>query len=208
MQCANKYKNSAVIACCWIVLIAPVQLASADHLPELLQKLQRGGYVLYMRHAATDHTQADAKQLVLTDCSTQRNLSAAGRQYASQVAQFFRNLQITFEKSIASPYCRTRETAELAFGESTTEPYLAFSAGQEQAKRQTSAVKLRRYLAQSPEKGKNRVVVGHTSNLLEATQVWPEPEGVIHIFEPVNGAQPRHIGFISPDDVQQWAEHQ
>ena len=51
----------------------PVQLAEA---------LQDGGYVVYLRHAATDQSKEDAGVVDLEDCSTQRNLTDAGREQA------------------------------------------------------------------------------------------------------------------------------
>ena len=42
----------------------------------LTDALKKGGYVLFIRHAATDMSIGDKEQVVISDCSTQRNLSA------------------------------------------------------------------------------------------------------------------------------------
>lgn len=42
-------------------------------------ELRQGGYVLYMRHAATDFSQTDARMRGYEDCANQRNLTDRGR---------------------------------------------------------------------------------------------------------------------------------
>jgi hypothetical protein len=44
----------------------------------LVSALRGGGYVIYLRHAATEAA-PDEDPVVLSDCDTQRNLSAEGR---------------------------------------------------------------------------------------------------------------------------------
>src|SRR5690606_13798973 len=51
----------------------------------------------------------------LGDCSTQRNLSDDGRAQASRIGQWFKQRAIAPTVVRASPWCRTRETAMLAF---------------------------------------------------------------------------------------------
>ncbi len=82
----------------------------------LLDALRGGGYVLLFRHAATDYGQSDVDKQNLENCLTQRNLSEQGRQQAAAIGQAFRQLQIPVGTDLASPYCRTQETARLAYG--------------------------------------------------------------------------------------------
>src|SRR3982750_2906975 len=56
-------------------------------------RLRRGGYVLALRHAATDQSMADTTS-DLGDCSKQRNLSAAGRRQAQAIGRALRRLRI------------------------------------------------------------------------------------------------------------------
>src|SRR4051812_30257389 len=81
--------------------------------PPLVERLRRGGYVLALRHAATDQSMADNTR-DLRDCSKQRNLSAAGRRQAQAIGRALRRLRIPVGTVLASPYCRTRATARLA----------------------------------------------------------------------------------------------
>lgn len=60
----------------------------------------------------------DIPQVIFSDCSTQRNLSQAGRMQAVTYGEVLRKLLIPVQFPVtASPFCRTKETAELAFGE-------------------------------------------------------------------------------------------
>src|SRR2546427_12383536 len=83
---------------------------------ELLSELRKGGYILYFRHAATDFSQNDEKMKSYEDCTNQRNLIDPGRADARAVGAAIRDLRIPIERVLASPFCRTVETAQLVFG--------------------------------------------------------------------------------------------
>ena len=81
----------------------------------LVEALRKGGYNIYFRHAATDWSQNDqvSKAGDWTSCDPGkiRQLSEAGRKTAGTVGEAIRTLQIPIGQVIASPYCRTVETA-------------------------------------------------------------------------------------------------
>ncbi len=85
----------------------------------LIDALRGGGYVLYIRHTATDFGENDAAMTTFDDCSKQRNLTAAGRAEARAIGAALRTLQIPIGTVLASPYCRTLETGRLVFGHVT-----------------------------------------------------------------------------------------
>ena len=78
-----------------------------------------GGYVLYFRHTATDFGQNDEQMTGFEDCANQRNLTDGGRADARAIGAAIRSLGIPIGDVLASPFCRTRETAELIFGRAT-----------------------------------------------------------------------------------------
>ncbi|RPJ37259.1 MAG: hypothetical protein EHM21_18245, partial [Chloroflexi bacterium] len=82
----------------------------------VIEALRSGCYVIYFRHAATDPIPDDANPVVLDDCSTQRNLSAAGQAQAGEIGLAFQRLGIPVGRVLASPFCRALDTARLAFG--------------------------------------------------------------------------------------------
>lgn len=87
---------------------------------ELLAELKRGGYVIYFRHTSTDFSQNDLQSKSFEDCAHQRNLTDAGRAQARAIGAAIRELKLPIAKVLASPLCRTMETARLIFG--TAEP--------------------------------------------------------------------------------------
>jgi phosphohistidine phosphatase SixA len=83
--------------------------------PELVTQHQTGtipAQVLLVHHAAADQG-VDARQVVFDNCATQRNLSAQGRIEAQRMGASLRALGFRVTKVIASPFCRTLETARL-----------------------------------------------------------------------------------------------
>lgn len=82
----------------------------------LLSELRKGGYVIFFRHTSTDFSRDDSRSRSDNDCDNQRPLTDQGREEARQIGAAFRALKIPVEKVLASPRCRTMETAMLAFG--------------------------------------------------------------------------------------------
>lgn len=83
---------------------------------ELVAELKRGGYVIFFRHTSTDFSQNDTQSKSFDDCAHQRNLTDHGRAQARAIGAAIRELKLPVEKVLASPLCRTMETARLIFG--------------------------------------------------------------------------------------------
>ena len=83
----------------------------------LIAALRAGGYNIYFRHAQTDWSQTDRvdERGAWLDCDStrMRQLSEQGRKTAAEVGQAMRSLNIPVHSVVASPYCRTVETARL-----------------------------------------------------------------------------------------------
>ena len=75
--------------------------------------LRAGGIVLF-RHAEAPGF-GDPPGMRLGDCATQRNLDAAGRAQARRIGEALRARGVVVGAVLASQWCRTLETAELAF---------------------------------------------------------------------------------------------
>lgn len=132
---------------------APIAPAAAAKL------LRNGGYILYFRHTSTDFSQNDAKMTSYEDCSTQRNLTDKGRDEARTIGTAIRELGIPIGKVRASPFCRTVETAELAFGRAEKTP--AARGGPARPENPDRYIALRRLLEETPARGTNDVIVSH-----------------------------------------------
>jgi len=144
--------------------------ARPDPARELVAALREGGHVLLLRHASTG-TQTDLGPESLRSCEQQRNLSAEGRDEAATLGEAVRRVRVPVRDVRASPFCRTRETARLAFGRVTLDRRLSQLAsddpeGGADARRVRA---LRRLLATPPPPGTNTVLVTHTPNIGAAT---------------------------------------
>ena len=155
-------------------------LAGAD----LLAALRQGGFVLYFRHARTDFSQDDTDLRDLSNCTTQRNLSTEGRAQARLIGEAIANLAIPIGEVLSSEVCRTRETAELAFGRAAPVPDLtSFGTAGSEAEEQERVAALRRLLATPPRPGTNTVLVGHLFNIQAAADITLA-EGQAAVFRP------------------------
>ena len=184
---------------------APSTLAEQPAGRDLVARLRQGGYVIFIRHAATEPTQDDPRP-DLADPRTQRNLSDAGRDQARQLGRAIRRLGIPVGTVLASPYARTRETAELAFGRArvrVTRDLLneAFPGTDDE----DLARRLRGLLTTRPPPGKNTVLVSHGFNLQGATGL-SVTEGESAIFSPGDTGGPSLVARITAEKWQSLAQ--
>ena len=75
--------------------------------------LRHGASVALMRHADAPGGVGDPPGFRLDDCSTQRNLSAAGGAEAQAAGERIRSERVHIAKLLSSPWCRCVDTAEL-----------------------------------------------------------------------------------------------
>jgi len=190
-------RAAALLAALLALFLIPgcAERGSGSHAPprertlpdaRLLAELREGGYVIFFRHAATDLSTPDAEEPDLRDCSTQRNLTPEGRRQAREIGEAFRRLDIPAGPVLASPYCRARQTALLAFGRVKTARALLPPDHDPPGPRRRPNLPpggLPRLLSTPPPPGKNAVLVGHESALREATGT-SLPEGGAAVFDP------------------------
>lgn len=172
---------------CGLCLLIVSRSASANTPTLAWEDLQRGGYVILLRHAATVPGTGDPPGFNLKDCRTQRNLSEAGRAQAKRWGEKTTELRIPISGVFTSEWCRCRDTANLAFGRASDWPALnSFFDTPQQEPRQTAAVKKR--LPAMLQSGKNIVLVSHQVNITALTGVAPQMgEAIVAKFD-ANGA--------------------
>jgi phosphohistidine phosphatase SixA len=88
----------------------------AQSLPDVGELLRQGGCVLMLRHAQTVAGIGDPANFQLDQCSTQRNLSDAGRDQSKRIGQWFADRKLVVSNVQSSAWCRCKDTATLAFG--------------------------------------------------------------------------------------------
>ena len=165
---------------------------------ELIRDLQKGGYILYFRHGITDHNTFDTDRENLSNCARQRLLSKEGRQQMHRVGLSIRQLRINIGAVESSPYCRSIDTAVLAFGRMKINNILRHTVTADEKTALEQAQALRKRLSQVPTPGFNDVLSSHTANLQEAVGIWPKPEGIAVIFKPDGNGSFMYIATVLP----------
>lgn len=135
---------------------------------ELLENLQEGGHILYIRHGEAI-IGIDQQNLLWEDCRTQRNLSEKGRKQAYEYGTLLREWNIPIEIPVrTSPFCRAKETASLAFGNDSfhIEPFwyqtYLLNRNLPLSMRISILSRFYAFLEDLPVEGKNRIVIAHS----------------------------------------------
>lgn len=172
----------------------------------LIQALRQGGYNIYFRHAATDWSQHDqvteAGDWTSCDPDRMRQLADQGRQTARALGDAMRALRIPVSQVLASPYCRTVETARLMqLGEVvTTTDIMNMRVAEYFGGPEAIAERARQRLSTFPPTGTNRVLVAHGNVLRTATSVYPQETEAI-VFRPDGDGGYTVVARLSP---QEW----
>ena len=106
-----------------IILISLTTPIKADLNKNLLNQLEDGGKLIFIRHAYAPGG-GDPDNFNLNDCSTQRNLNNEGREQAKYIGEFFKKNKIKIDKVLSSEWCRCKETAKIAFTNFSTNSFL------------------------------------------------------------------------------------
>ena len=186
-------KSGAWGVAVWLAATALAPACAADD-DEAAWRLLRGDVVVLLRHATAPGI-GDPAGFRLDDCTTQRNLDAVGKAEATRIGESFRAHGIQVGAVWSSRWCRTRETAELAFpGQVKDEPLFdSFFDDAARDARQTAAARvlLRRW------KGPGvLVVVTHQVNITALTKVFPR-SGEAVVIEP-GGKDLSIVGRLVP----------
>ena len=179
--------------------VAGGDVADDDALADLLAE---GGLVIYLRHTATTTTGVDDLD-TLGDCDAQRELSAQGRDDARAIGTAFDRLDVPVQRVVASPFCRTVDSAELAFGDTDVDEALlalatADQGGPELVDRITEAG--RSLIGTVPEDGTNLVLVGQLTNVEPITGTslaWGEAA----LFRPDGDGE---VALLATVELDRW----
>lgn len=189
-----------------LVSVAEAQQSTTLEGQALVNALRAGGYNIYFRHAATDWSLDDhlnkEGDWVSCDPDRMRQLASEGRRQARMIGEAMRALSIPVGRVLASPYCRTVETArlmELGSVETTTE-VMNLRAAEYFGGREAVAERARKRLSIAPAKNTNTVLVAHGNVVRAATGEYPGEAGAV-VFRPESDGSLSVIGHVTP---QQW----
>ncbi len=204
MNCRNRLVRYLILLVWLLALPYPIHALQALSDQALIEALQQGGYNLYFRHEATDWSQQDVVQQrddwLSCDGNRIRQLSEQGRQRAQKTGRAMRNFNIPVSEVLASPYCRTMETArQLGLGnvEASTD-VINLRVAEYFGGREAVIATARKLLSRRPADGSNRVIVAHGNIAQAATPVYPD-EGEAVIFKPNDNGDFTFVGRISSD---------
>lgn len=177
----------------WLALLVLLWVSPTHAGDAVLAHLHEPGTVLLLRHALAPGT-GDPPGFTLDDCSTQRNLSSAGREQAMALGDRLRASGISEARVFSSRWCRCLETAELLeVGEVQPDPALdSFFQRRAEGPGRTAAAQERiRSLAPGPPV----VMVTHQVNISALTgQFTASGAGVV--IRMVPEGEPEVLGFF------------
>ena len=161
-----------------IVFISLTTSIKADLNKNLIDQLEEGGKLIFIRHAYAPGS-GDPSNFNLNDCSSQRNLSEDGRKQAQYIGKFFIENKIKIHKVLSSEWCRCKETAEIAFKDFSTKSFLNSFYSLEYAKNKDKQIKeLKNYIKDFRNK-KNLILVTHYVLISEVLNYTPSSGEIV-----------------------------
>jgi len=184
----------AVLAVLAVSATTPARASDA-----VAAKLAEPGHIAIMRHALAPGT-GDPANFTLGDCSTQRNLSEAGRRQARRTGDFLRSVGVEQARVFSSQWCRCLDTAELLdLGPVEELPALnSFFEARSRGPEQTQA--LREKIA-GMDLSQPVVMVTHQVNITSLTSVFPS-SGEIVVLRRLDDGEIDVVGTVDPRSTQ------
>lgn len=147
--------------------------ATEEALWTQLMEADEETYVVLLRHAIAPGT-GDPANFQLNDCSTQRNLSEAGRQQAREIGEAFRDRNIPVTKVLSSQWCRCLETAEL-MNIAPVEPFSPLNSFfRDRSTTETQTTQIKDYIAANKASSGVIVMVTHQVNVTALSDIFPQ----------------------------------
>ena len=161
-----------------IIFISLTSPIKADLYKNLINQLEDGGKLIFIRHAYAPGN-GDPAGFNLNDCSTQRNLSDDGRKQAQRIGEFFYKNKIEIDKVLSSEWCRCKETAKIAFKNYSTNSFLNSFYSSKFSKNKDKQVKAFNYYIKNLEIEKNLIFVTHYVFISEVLNYGPSSGEIV-----------------------------
>lgn len=160
---------------------------------KIWQKLKTGGLVVLMRHTSTQ--KKDNPLLRDPSCLKERKLSEKGKNQAARIGAMFNTKGISINKVLASPYCRTTDTANIAFGRSQSTEFLAVLEALPQKRAEENTEKLKQKIGSYSGAG-NLILVTHAPNI-NTVSFESVDMGAFLVLQPTGEHEFEEIGMIN-----------
>ena len=161
-----------------IIFISLTTPIKADLYKNLINQLEDGGKLIFIRHAYAPGN-GDPAGFNLNDCSTQRNLSDEGRKQAQRIGEFFTKNKIEIDKVLSSEWCRCKETAKIAFKNYSTNSFLNSFYSAKFSKNKDKQVKAFNDYIKNLESKKNLILVTHYVFISEVLNYGPSSGEIV-----------------------------
>lgn len=135
------------------------------------RQLRAGGCALLIRHDLTEPGIGDPPGFTLDNCSSQRQISAAGRLQARRMGRWFADQGLRPSAVRSSLWCRCRDTADEAFG--THQPWPALNSSFAQPQSQPALTEQLRQALSLLQAGRFEVWITHQVNMSALTGAYP-----------------------------------
>jgi len=183
-------------------IIVSILFASLSFLPsvglsdtdgKIWEKLKNGGLVVVVRHA--DVVKENNPLHRDPSCLKERKLSKKGKNQAARIGKMFTAKGVSINKVLTSPYCRTTDTANTAFGRSQPAEFLALLEVLPQKQAEANTETLRQKIGSYSGDG-NLILVTHEPNInlisFESIKM-----GSFLVLKPTGGQEFDEIGIIN-----------
>ena len=200
----------ALVGLVALVCLMPLRATAAD-ISKIVSMLKQGGYVLVLRHGATDNSQKDVYPFVFGDMTKQRQLSDQGRKVARQMGAAIKSLGISIGQIYSSRLNRAIETGSLMMpGAKITAVNELTDSGAGHASAMAnpngSNVKIgnaiRVLVNKVPAIGTNSLLITHKPNIVDAfgKTLADVQEGEILIYQPNPSGPPTLVGRVQASE--------
>lgn len=193
-----------------LVCLMPLRATAAD-ISKIVPMLKQGGYVLVLRHGATDESQKDVYPFVFNDMTKQRQLSDQGRKVARQMGAAIKALGIPIGQIYSSKLNRAIETGSLVSPAHITPVSELTDSGAGSAPAMANpdgantkiGNAIRALVNKPPAMGTNNLLVTHKPNIADAfgKELADVKEAETLIYRPNPSGPPTLVGRV---EASEW----
>ena len=182
-----------------IFLFCQFSTGFADDEGQIWSRLKNGGLVVLMRHASVDVGKGVGNPLLRDPtCLKERNLSEKGKKEAARIGEIFRARKIPVEDVLASPYCRTSDTAKIAFNRVHPVEFLSLLEVLPQEQADVNSEILSNRIGSFDGNG-NLILITHEPNI-RAVSFETVEKGAFLVLLPAGGDEFEELGIIRSGD--------
>ena len=192
-----------------LICLMPLRATAAD-ISKIVPMLKQGGYVLVLRHGATDESQKDVYPFVFDDMKKQRQLSDQGRKVARQMGAAIKALGIPIGQIYSSKLNRAIETGSLVSPAHITpvSELTDSGAGSASAMANPNGANtkigdaIRALVNKPPAMGTNNLLVTHKPNIADAfgKELADVKEAETLIYRPNPSGPPTLVGRVQASE--------